>query len=232
MPWDSVEVGLAGGEETVNFGPRNESGSSLYQVDTLASVSPRGEVKTKIHTSCSFTISWSPCRIHRSGCSYSIFDFFARCKAVLACVGLPALKVSVLWLQTKWFCLTQVAVMFMRRWTLVRCDTLCAAIEVHLIIPPSPWWTWCNFNFSGVVRGGEHCINYPPLPPPQDFSLGVTGAGESVIQWTYCPQGFIPHSWYHVMSRDWVQSICFKQVGSWQNLFWCNTTGVDPNHMI
>ena len=44
MPWDSVEVGLAGGEETVNFGPRNESGSSLYQVDTLASVSPRGEV--------------------------------------------------------------------------------------------------------------------------------------------------------------------------------------------
>ena len=45
MPWDSVEVGLAGGEETVNFGPRNESGSSLYQVDTLASVSPRGEVR-------------------------------------------------------------------------------------------------------------------------------------------------------------------------------------------
>ena len=43
MPWDSVEVGLAGGEETVNFGPRNESGSPLYQVDTLASVSPRGE---------------------------------------------------------------------------------------------------------------------------------------------------------------------------------------------
>ena len=44
MPWDSVEVGLAGGEETVNFGPRIESGSSLYQVDTLASVSPRGDV--------------------------------------------------------------------------------------------------------------------------------------------------------------------------------------------
>lgn len=47
MPWDSVEVGLAGGEETVNFGPRNESGSSLYQVDTLASVSPRGEVSLR-----------------------------------------------------------------------------------------------------------------------------------------------------------------------------------------
>ena len=49
MPWDSVEVGLAGGEETVNFGPRNESGSSLYQVDTLASVSPRGEVRLYVH---------------------------------------------------------------------------------------------------------------------------------------------------------------------------------------
>ena len=32
MPWDSVEVGLAGGEETANFGPRKEIGSSLYQV--------------------------------------------------------------------------------------------------------------------------------------------------------------------------------------------------------
>jgi hypothetical protein len=44
MSWDSVEVGLAGGEETVTFGPRNETGSALYQVDTLASVSPRGKV--------------------------------------------------------------------------------------------------------------------------------------------------------------------------------------------
>ncbi|EDO42982.1 predicted protein [Nematostella vectensis] len=44
MSWDSVEVGLAGGEETVNFGPRNETGSPLYQVDTLASISPRGTV--------------------------------------------------------------------------------------------------------------------------------------------------------------------------------------------
>ncbi|XP_068682913.1 kinetochore-associated protein 1-like isoform X1 [Montipora foliosa] len=49
MPWDSVEVGLAGGEETVNFGPRNESGSSLYQVDTLASVSPREDVTSCPH---------------------------------------------------------------------------------------------------------------------------------------------------------------------------------------
>ncbi|XP_074632538.1 kinetochore-associated protein 1-like [Acropora palmata] len=46
MPWDSVEVGLAGGEETANFGPRKESGSSLYQVDTLASVSPGSGVVT------------------------------------------------------------------------------------------------------------------------------------------------------------------------------------------
>ena len=49
MPWDSVEVGLAGGEETVNFGPRNETGSSLYQVDTLASVSGRGEVNSSAY---------------------------------------------------------------------------------------------------------------------------------------------------------------------------------------
>ena len=44
MPWDSVEVGLAGGEETANFGSRKESGLSLYQIDTLASVSPSGGV--------------------------------------------------------------------------------------------------------------------------------------------------------------------------------------------
>ena len=49
MPWGSVEVGLAGGEETVNFGPRNETGSSLYQVDTLASVSARGEVDSSAY---------------------------------------------------------------------------------------------------------------------------------------------------------------------------------------
>ena len=41
MPWDSVEVGLAGGEETVNFGPRNESGSTLYQVEV--------EVEVEVH---------------------------------------------------------------------------------------------------------------------------------------------------------------------------------------
>ena len=227
MPWDSVEVGLAGGEETVNFGPRNESGSTLYQVDTLASVSPRGEVKTKIHTPVTRFLVLH-CRIHRFGCSYSIFDLFSRCKAVLACVGHPVLKVFVLWLQIKWFCLTQVAVMSMRRWTLVRCDTLCPAVEVHLMKQPSPWWTWCNFNFEG--RGAFFLWTTPPLP--RDFSMGVTGVGENVIQWTYCPHGFIPHSWYHVMSRDWKEPIYFEQVGSLQNLFWCNTTCVDPNYVI
>ena len=49
MPWGSVEVGLAGGEETVNFGPRNETSSSLYQVDTLASVSAREEVNSSAY---------------------------------------------------------------------------------------------------------------------------------------------------------------------------------------
>ena len=100
MPWDSVEVGLAGGEETVNFGPRNESGSSLYQVDTLASVSPRGEVKTKIHTSVTRFLDLLVVFIGLAAHN-SVFDLFSRCKAVLACVGLPALKVSVWWLQTK-----------------------------------------------------------------------------------------------------------------------------------
>ena len=75
--------------------------------------------------------------------------------------------------------------------------------------------------------GGEHCINYPPLPPPQDFSLRVTGAGENVIQWTYCLHGFISHSWYHVISRDWEQPVYFEQE---QSLFWCNTIHVDSNH--
>ena len=45
MSWDCVEVGLAGGEETVSFGPRHETGSSLYQVDTLANISPREKVR-------------------------------------------------------------------------------------------------------------------------------------------------------------------------------------------
>ncbi|XP_062588690.1 kinetochore-associated protein 1-like, partial [Saccostrea cucullata] len=38
MPWDIVSSDF-GGEETVNFGPREESGSALYQIDTLATIS-------------------------------------------------------------------------------------------------------------------------------------------------------------------------------------------------
>ena len=62
MPWDSVEVGLAGGEETANFGPRKESGSSLYQVDTLASVSPgSGVVSSVVSYCCKFRVFCMRC---------------------------------------------------------------------------------------------------------------------------------------------------------------------------
>ena len=41
MGWDDFEVscGFGGGEETTRFGPRQETGSSLYQIDTVACVS-------------------------------------------------------------------------------------------------------------------------------------------------------------------------------------------------
>ncbi len=41
MGWKNlaVDAGFGGGEETMRFGPRNEKGSSLYQVDTLACIS-------------------------------------------------------------------------------------------------------------------------------------------------------------------------------------------------
>lgn len=40
MGWANIEVscGFGGGEETKRFGPRQESGSSLYQIDTVACV--------------------------------------------------------------------------------------------------------------------------------------------------------------------------------------------------
>lgn len=46
MAWNEFEVlcGFGGGEETTRFGPRNESGSSLYQVDTVACVSSKNQV--------------------------------------------------------------------------------------------------------------------------------------------------------------------------------------------
>lgn len=47
MGWKEldIDVGFGGGEETQLFGPRNEKGSSLYQVDTLACISPKGEIE-------------------------------------------------------------------------------------------------------------------------------------------------------------------------------------------
>ena len=45
--WDDVDTDF-GGDETGNFGPRKESGTALYQVDTLATISPRGEVSSKV----------------------------------------------------------------------------------------------------------------------------------------------------------------------------------------
>lgn len=40
MPWDVIVTDF-GGEETINFGPRKESGSALYQIETLATISSR-----------------------------------------------------------------------------------------------------------------------------------------------------------------------------------------------
>lgn len=47
-PWEQFEVncGFGEGDETKRFGPRQETGSSLYQVDTVASVlNQSGKVK-------------------------------------------------------------------------------------------------------------------------------------------------------------------------------------------
>jgi len=40
--WDTVDVGF--GDETANFGPRLESGSPLYQIETKATISHTGKV--------------------------------------------------------------------------------------------------------------------------------------------------------------------------------------------
>ena len=42
--WDDVQVDF-GGDETVNFGPRQEFGSQLYQVDTNAVINAGGKVR-------------------------------------------------------------------------------------------------------------------------------------------------------------------------------------------
>eukprot|EP00794_Sanderia_malayensis_P020311 gene20311-22310_t len=45
MGWDNLDIdaGLGDGDETKRFGARNEKGSSLYQIDTLACISKRGD---------------------------------------------------------------------------------------------------------------------------------------------------------------------------------------------
>lgn len=48
MPWDIVSSDF-GGEETVNFGPREESGSALYQIDTLATISSQDKESSVPH---------------------------------------------------------------------------------------------------------------------------------------------------------------------------------------
>ena len=42
--WDQVEFGFCG-DETSNFGPRVESGSALFQVDTTALITPSEKVR-------------------------------------------------------------------------------------------------------------------------------------------------------------------------------------------
>ena len=41
--WQDVDVDF-GGEETINFGSRQETGSALYQIMTMATIGPVGEV--------------------------------------------------------------------------------------------------------------------------------------------------------------------------------------------
>ena len=41
--WDVIDTDF-GGDETANFGPRKETGTALYQIDTIATVSCRDQV--------------------------------------------------------------------------------------------------------------------------------------------------------------------------------------------
>ncbi|XP_071799216.1 kinetochore-associated protein 1-like [Asterias amurensis] len=70
MSWDDVEADI-GGEETANFGPRQESGTSLFQVDTLATISPRGEV---FHNPDVYATSAPEGFCVAAGCQVSLFD--------------------------------------------------------------------------------------------------------------------------------------------------------------
>ena len=74
MGWQNLDIdaGLGGGEETQRFGPRNEKGSSLYQVDTLACISPKGDEEV-IYYFISVYI-WLFCRFSLSRTLKIIFD--------------------------------------------------------------------------------------------------------------------------------------------------------------
>lgn len=56
MGWNNFEVscGFGGGEETTRFGPRQESGSSLYQIDTVACVKNNDNVRDLLKTKLCF----------------------------------------------------------------------------------------------------------------------------------------------------------------------------------
>ncbi|XP_076465746.1 kinetochore-associated protein 1-like [Babylonia areolata] len=47
LNWDQVQTEFAG-DETTNFGPRKETGTALYQVDTVATISTQNEVAGKV----------------------------------------------------------------------------------------------------------------------------------------------------------------------------------------
>lgn len=59
MPWDIVSSDF-GDEETVNFGPREESGSALYQIDTLATISSQDKVDKELFVSSSSVKGLTP----------------------------------------------------------------------------------------------------------------------------------------------------------------------------
>ena len=46
--WDQVVTEFSG-DETTNFGPRQETGSALYQVDTIATISVDNQVSQLYH---------------------------------------------------------------------------------------------------------------------------------------------------------------------------------------
>jgi len=41
--WDDIKTDCSG-DETANFGPRNETGTALYQIDTVTTVSCEDQV--------------------------------------------------------------------------------------------------------------------------------------------------------------------------------------------